>query len=125
MVQQVTVNDAQVIMGRNGTALVSSKSQPGFWHAVKLVDGVHTCDCVGFRHRNACRHVRAVRLIEQGARPTAGDPSATFSLYERTLAGAFDGTPKRRETWDHAAIDAGESVSLVEWREHRGLSQAS
>lgn len=115
MVQQIAVNGEQIIPGRSG-ALVASKSQPGWWHCVKVVDGAHVCDCRGFHHRGTCRHVATVRaLAGQPLRPTT--PNPTVALAEQTLAGAFDAGPKRRENLHAADVTAGEDVSYAEWHE--------
>jgi hypothetical protein len=44
MVKEVEVQGEQIIGGGNG-GLVASKSRPGAWHCIRVVDGVTTCDC--------------------------------------------------------------------------------
>lgn len=61
MVKQVDVNGEHVLPLLNGTALVASKSEWGVWHVVK--NG--KCDCKGFAHRQTCRHLRIVALLNQ------------------------------------------------------------
>ncbi len=84
MVQQIDVDGEQVILSESG-ALVASRSEPGGWHVVKDVNGVHQCDCKSFQYRGQCRHVHAVEQIERAraASPAGverGDSSDTTSL---------------------------------------------
>jgi hypothetical protein len=112
MVQQVQVNGEQVIRGTTA-GLVASRSQPGLWHSVRIVDGVTVCDCLGYQQYTVCRHVRAFRLASTV--PAATNP--TFEHAEKMLAGAFEGRPKRREDLSIDDVIKGENVTFAEWRE--------
>lgn len=112
MIQQTIVNGDTIIPGRNGAALVSSKSQPGSWHVVKAGQ----CDCLGYQRRTHCRHVDEVAQLATQPAPVV---NATFALAERVLAGAFDGGCKVREESEWQVITAGEDVSYAEWSERR------
>lgn len=54
MVGTQEVNGDTVIR-LDGLTLVSSKSQPGHFYAIR--DGDLTCECPGFRYRQRCRHL--------------------------------------------------------------------
>jgi hypothetical protein len=58
-VQQGEIAGDRVLLGRNGTALVSSKSQPGSCPTVRNNVG----DCTWCEYRGHCRHVRAVQAV--------------------------------------------------------------
>ncbi len=110
MFHQVSVNGDQVIVGKNGSGLVSSKSEPGAWHSVK--NGA--CDCKGYQYRGRCRHLGAVAAAAGQVAPV----NPTFALYAQTLAGGFGGR-QHREEWNLREVAAGEHVSFGEWRERR------
>jgi hypothetical protein len=81
MVQQVAVRDEQVILGGRDGALVASHSQPGVWHVVRS----GACDCLGYQHRQTCRHIGAAQ--DARAAQALCIVSPIFSLVERTPAG--------------------------------------
>jgi hypothetical protein len=59
--------DMVLLLGES--ALVTSKSSPGQWREVDVVN--HLCACPSFAHRRACRHVDAVKVAEEEDRQNA------------------------------------------------------
>lgn len=80
MVSEVKFQNELLIPLKNGAALVASRSEVGCWHATKIVDGKRVCDCRGYQHRGACRHVRAVDayFAPKPAPVTTIDPASIF-----------------------------------------------
>ncbi len=119
MLKQREVLGEQVIVGGNGAALVASKSQPGNWHIVR--DG--RCDCLGYAHRGACRHIRVVAQVP--VQPIVDSIPETFRLYEQTLAQEINRGRSQQEESDAALIRDGEWVSFAEWRERNAIEPVS
>ena len=42
---------------------VDSKTNPDSSHFITLENGVWVCDCVGFKFRQSCRHVKEVLAV--------------------------------------------------------------
>ena len=103
MLREIIVDGERLIPGRDASALIASKSEPGGWHVVTL----HDCDCAGFGHTGKCRHIRALASYLDLDDDDFASKPADVVREDRDLA------PYARDDFDD------EEVSFMAWQIER------